>query len=512
MEEGHESLWEDGDIGEVRIRDQWQVELKSDFFPPSDFPCNQYNQEFYFFIPNSLQINSNTYSKEQFYSDQTTLIRYKTPEFTFSQLLDPNSVRSPLKRLESFSSTAPATADRQQVSDELKLLANVVRSTMRTEVKKLTTKLNFPFTTLHSTNLNHSIQMLCDQVRQLKEVFSSLKKAFLNSWKDTVLLQEMEYIDEFMSNVISYYLTHLVEAIRQKNSSEFAHIDKMLCDLLIQENQIPSELFPHHPFSNQQTLEDKKENYVYRLSLLNKFILEPLQLQTNRFSLDQRYQHWIGSFSAGIAMTLYFSLFVWLGGGFFVNSVPFIILMVAIYVLKDRIKEWLRAYSYQNASRWFPDYTTTISSFNKKKNLGIIKDSFSFIDPEQLSPELKASRNAHFHTVLEHVQRPETILFYKRLIKMSAPSAPHARRSGLKIIFRFNIQRFLYKSSDAIETINALDPKSCQLEKLQMPKIYHLNLLIRSTTVPAGKEAKVEYKKLRIIADKNGIKRIDQIL
>lgn len=73
---------EDLTSGELQIRDRWQFELKSEFFPSSSQKNSHYNQEFYFFIPNALQINKLTYRKEDFYIDLTNLIRYKTPTFS----------------------------------------------------------------------------------------------------------------------------------------------------------------------------------------------------------------------------------------------------------------------------------------------------------------------------------------------------------------------------------------------------------------------------------------------
>src|SRR5262249_22367256 len=81
---------EDLRSGEIHFRDKWQFELKSEFTISSAAPDTPYTQEFYFFIPNSLQINSTTYPKESFYQELTNFIRYKTPTYLFSDLGDIN--------------------------------------------------------------------------------------------------------------------------------------------------------------------------------------------------------------------------------------------------------------------------------------------------------------------------------------------------------------------------------------------------------------------------------------
>lgn len=510
-DEAIESFWEELDSGEVHIRDQWQFALKSEFFPKEGKKTSQYIQEFYLFIPNSLQINANTYAKQAFYLDETNLIRYKTPAFSFEQLLDLHSERSPLTRVLFLCRQEDNEHHRESLSDELKLLANVVRSTLRREVKELVVSLGAQGDSFSSHNFIEQTLSLCRHIEQLRERFAGAEQQCLDHWHDPLFYRQMLYIDEFMSYSISHYLTGLLESIRLSGRSDLSAGDQALCDVLLKEKQLSDLFATHDSWSGDMDVDsDDKESVLYRYGLLNKFVLEALQIATNRFSLDQRYQHWIGAVSAGVAMLIYFSFFVWLGNVFVINSAPFVILTVVFYVLKDRIKEWLRTFSYLQASRWFPDYTTVIKAQGEKGEIGIMQESFSFLEPLQLSQELKTIRNAEFHNVLETVQRPENILFYKRMITINALPL-YARRHGINVIFRFNLHDFLRKASDPIETHLVIDPTTRKLVRLRLPKVYHLNLIMRSTTLEEGKSPVYELKKLRIIVDKKGIKRIENV-
>ncbi|HEV8052281.1 MAG TPA: hypothetical protein VGP47_07295 [Parachlamydiaceae bacterium] len=507
-DEAMELFWEDLDSGEVHIRDKWQFALKSEFFPKKGSDPSLYTQEFYLFIPNSLQINSTTYSKQSFYLDQTNLIRYKTPEFSFEQLLDGNSNRSPLTRIISLCDQTDNADHRSELSDELKLMANVVRSTMRHEIKHLVFLLSALQSPSSLDNFTARTLELCENIQKLRSRYALAEQKCLENWNDAIFYRQMLYIDEFLSYSITHYLTGLLESVRLTGRDDMETVDNALCEVLLKEKQLSDLLLNHGNKSLGDT--EEGENVLYRYSLLNKFVLDALHLTTNRFSLDQRYQHWIGAASAGIAMMLYFSLFVWLGTVFVMNSEPFIILTVFFYILKDRIKEWLRVFSYLQASRWFPDYTTVIRSQEGKGNVGVIRESFSILDPHQLSKELNDIRNAGFHSVLETVQRPENVLFYKRVVEINATPA-NERRYGVNVIFRFNVQHFLRKAGDPTETHLIIDPKTRKLISIRLPKVYHLNLIIRSTTSEEDKAPKMELKKLKIVVDKNGIKRIEQL-
>ena len=502
-DEAMELFWEDLETDEVHIQDRWQFSLKSEFFPQNGTKPSRNTQEFYLFIPNSLQINTNTYSNASFYLDQTNLIRYKTPQFSFEQLLDEHNLRSPLNRIITLCSQPDNNSRREAFSHELKLLANVVRSTLRREIRLLLSNDG-----IKNKDFNKKMLHICSYVQILRERYAIAEQKCLDNWRDPLFYRQMLYIDEFMSYSISHYFTGLLENIRLVESSEFKTADETICEILLKEKQLSDLLIKNGKKPVYDGAEE--ENVLYRYSLLNKFVLDALHLTTNRFSLDERYRHWIGAVSAGVAMMIYFSFFIWLGNIFVINSAPFVLLTVIFYVLKDRIKEWMKNISYIQASRWFPDYTTIIRSEEKKRHVGLIKESFSFIEPPQLSQELKTMRNAEFHSVLETVVRPENILFYKRIVDINTMPVK-SRRYGVNVIFRFNIQNFLRKAGNPVETHLMFEPETKELKSIRLPKVYHLNLIIRSKFTEDGTTLKEELKKLRIVIDKNGIKRIEQL-
>ncbi len=513
MNSVREQFWEDVDSGEVHIRDKWQFALKSDFLPQHGKAQNHAIEEFYLFIPSSLQINDTTYTKEQFYLDQTTLIRYKTPEFSFADLLNLQDEHSPLTRVLTLCSQTDTPEHREHLSDELKLLANVVRSTLRKESKRLLSLLQAArVISAASTDFVSSVQQLCADIYELREIFTRAQRTYLATWSDPVFYRQMLYIDEFLSDVITHYLTGLLENLRLTSHAHLLAADKALCQILIDEKHL-SEAIANRAKAQHKGHGQAGEAMLYRANLLDKFVLDALLLTTNRLSLNQRYQHLIGALSAGVAILIYFSLFAWLGSVFVINSLPFMLIAAVFYILKDRIKEWLRAVSFQQASRLFPDYTTIIQPLEGKRRLGIMKESFSFIAQQQLPPEIRTARNAEFHAVLETFQRPESVLFYKRIIEINnPPRTADPRRQGLNIIFRFNIHRFLRQAGDPIETRLIIDVATRKLRTIHLPKVYHLNMIIKRTLVSEDQSPTIEFKKLRIIIDKDGIKRIEPLI
>jgi hypothetical protein len=517
-----ESFWEELQTSEMHIRDKWQFELKSEFFTSdlakkkfSTAGKNQYIQEFYFFVPNSLQINSSSYSKEQFYLDQTNFIRYKTPEFCLRELVNQH-VSSPLAEILNLSQKEPSEQHCEQLSYQLKLFGAVLRSAFRSEVRAYL--LQFDKKSAPLALMNEMILQFCADVRVLKDRFQEAQARFAAHWKNMFqewkLGQQIKYINMYMEYVINAYLTGLLEAVRLQQDPQLAAADEALSSILLQ-LEAQRDFFVGDALL-QEAGERKRaipeeEKVLYIRGLLNKFVMDALQLSVNRVSLAQRARHWIGGLSAGIAMLIFILLYFWLGNVFVINSLPFLLLTVLIYILKDRIKEAAGFLSFQQAAKWFPDFTTEILSPDTQR-VGMMKETFSFLEPPQLPEEILNIRNREFHEVLEEFHRPESVLFYKRVVEIEqSASLSKIKSRGINIIFRFNILRFLAKAGDPYETHLIMDPKTRKLVNIELPKVYHLNLIIKSRVMQDAQSPKLELKKFRIVINKKGIKRIEQI-
>lgn len=466
------------EIGEVHKRDQWQFEIKSDFFPSETGKPILYTQEYYLFIPNALQINRETYTKEAFYRDLTNLIRYKTPHFTFDEILDPENHRSPLNKLD---------------ISEIKLLGNIYRSTLRGSVAviaKLIKKNAFE-------EANKRTRIMGENIEHIKKRYA---KYYTVAPKD--MLIHLQYGEEFITNTTHYFLTELLNfLIETTNSTKSDSLRETLIELLQKEDN-----------TKESKTNPKKDEYIlYRSSLLNKYMLDVLLLNTSRSSLDKRFRTLIGSLSAGLAMLFFFVLFVMQGEVFIINSLPFITATVLLYILKDRLKEELRFFSIKYFTKWFSDYSTKIRTFDNTLVLGKMDESFSFVNESKIPPAISKARNREFHEILEEIKRPERVIYYKKKIKLFPYLATRdVRREALNIIFRFDLHYFVSKADNPERSYLSFDRSSGTLKQQTLPKVYHLNMLLKNTYFDEGVEVS-QMKKYRIVLNKAGIVRIETI-
>lgn len=494
--------------GKIQFRDKWQFELKTELFPSSSSKKNLQTQEFYFFIPNSLQVNEQTYTKVQFYQDQTNLIRFKTPAFSFKELTDSANAESPLVRILTLMTEGQSQNSEKQIHEEIKLLGNIFHSALREQMADLVSQIPRQVTEESVTKFIGVFSGFCDELERFRQQFFDVQTKCVTTGSSPLLKDEFDYLDEFISISINDYLSAFLNRIRMKSLAQFTPIDQRLCKIILLEKKYREEKF--HESVNIKEDPQRAEYLLYRKGLLNKFMINPLLLKTSRSSVDQRFRGFILGIPAAIAMLIFLTLYVLQGNVFLLNSQPFILITVIIYVLKDRLKEELRALSYRQAAKWFSDYTTEIRTQQNDIVLGTLQESFSFIEENKVPSEISQIRDREFHEVLETFKRPERIFYYKKTIKISEKlHKVEARFYGFSIIFRFDIHHFLSKAEDPYQTYLDLNAETLTLRKIQLPRIYHVNIIMKTTVMIAEGKSKVELKKFRLVIDKNGIKRIE---
>lgn len=495
--------------GEIHLRDCWQFELKTEYIPHPSNLKNAYTQEFYIFTPNSLQINKETYSKQQFYNDQSNFIRYKTPVFSLSELINPTNQRSPIYRILAEEGSINDEHSVVTIEDELKLLGNIARSSFRKEIFTLA-KILKKGSGLTLEEVSERTNNFLSDIKMLKNRLLTVKTLVIEKSNNIPLKRHVLYVEEFISNSIIYYLTGFLQLLRKENKPEFLAIDEAVADAILIEKSEQKGGYPDPGAFEKHS--SRNEFIFYRASLLNKYILDALLLHINRSTPENAIKNIIGSLAAGVAMLIYFVLFIWQGQVFVLNSEPFILATVVLYILKDRLKESLKTVSYEKAFKWLSDYTTVIQSPNMKKSLGTLKESFSFVDIRNLPEEIVTIRNKEFHYILEDFPRPESVIHYKKKVVMKHPSQnSSSRRFSLNMIFRFNILHFISKADNPYQTFWNLDPETKEFVPLRLPKVYHVNIIVKNSFLKNDGEYEVQLKKFRLILDKNGIKRVERV-
>lgn len=496
-------------MGLIRFRDRYQVEIKSEFFRLHGQKSLKYGQEIFVFIPESLYISKENYNKQQYYQDQTNLIRFKTPVFSFKELLDEQNIYSPLHRLKELLNQNEEEKTLNFVKDETTLLGNILRSALRDRVDHLQEQLGHFLSHAREKRLIEEIVELIESVQKIQAKFNQLKASCFERWGSLQVYKYFTYVDEFICRSIDLWLTRLLKAVRACHSPALEGVDKQLVDMISLQ----------HPLQPVKKGKEKKreEQFQYERGLLNKFILTPLILQIKRESFQEKYSNLIGAIAAGIAMLIFLLGGILIfdmrpgGNSFLVQSAPIVAATTLLYVLKDRVKSAINV-AYQSWSgKWFSDYTTSIYTSDEKR-LGVMKESVAFLDSGSLPSEIETMRNGGFHTVLDEFKRPEFVIHHRMEVEVSSiENHKDARRKDLTSIFRLNIFNFLRKSSDVHTRYTTLDRQNNELVQLELPKTYHINVIAKNEYIGPDKEVKTEWYRYRLVVNKEGILRVEHL-
>jgi len=492
----------------IHLHDNLQFELKLEFNYNPKIKINLFTQEFYLFISESLHINANNYLKEDFYLDQTNFIRYKTPDFTFNDLLNPLLVKSPLNKIPLME--IKNKEELEKVINEIKLFGNIFRSTLRDDTLIIIQSIVAIKDKNDIIKVELLIMKFCKNIVKTHYLFLEIKKKLNIKHENHTLNENLNFVDEFITDMIEHYLIGILEKIRSIKLVQLAPCDQKICELLIYEKKHrENELLPA---KKNQTIQEISEMVSYRLGLLNKFMMEVLQLKNNRISPSEQHEPAIASIAAGVAMLIYMTLFIfiWHSATFVVNSIPFVMSVVVFYILKDRIKDGFKTYYKKKSKDWLPDFNTKIYS-PENTPLGELRESFSFIKNENLPEEIDKVRNKGFHTHFETLHRHETIIYYKREVKLFENLKNSDLRHELNMIFRYNIHRYLQKASDPIQYQSIIDENNFDLIKQKLPKLYHLNIVMKQSFSITNEKKEFKIKKFRVILDKRGIKEIENL-
>ena len=123
--------------GRVFVHDRYQFETKLSYNLDPSLKTNDYKVSMYMFIPKALDVNKHTYPKQQFFQDIRTFIRFQSPKISLKKLIEKDNVISPFNQLQQLIAT---TKDGEKIIHEMKLLAGIIKSNMKSEIFSMRSK------------------------------------------------------------------------------------------------------------------------------------------------------------------------------------------------------------------------------------------------------------------------------------------------------------------------------------------------------------------------------------
>ena len=474
-----------------KIHDSNTLEFKVGFLPNDGKTYDDFYMNTWIFIPERLDVNKHTYSKDTFYCDTISYLRLITPRYELRELTDPLSL--PFTRIKQACEN-PENSNKE-FENEVKMYASIVKSSMRDSYLNIT----------QQDNREVQISLACDLVEQAKEVtkmYRSLRPILLESDGGKDVSTFYDFGDEFISNIVEQHLGRIVKLLDPRNTSgNGSPLLSMLTQLLDSEHKYRKN---HHYIDVECDSKDNNRQFVYHASQLKKYIESNLYLPTHKRRNTAFLEQVAFSVAAGISMvfaTVVSFAFQQTYGNF---TLPFFIALVISYMFKDRIKDLIRNYFAHGLGSRFYDYLITIRVAARK--IGKVKEGFDFVSPQDVSRHVNEKR-ARKNPLVVNRGVDEQVIQYRKYVHLKRKAVDRLSAypiNGINNIVRFNLSNFMRKMDNPKVPLY-VNKGDAANNFTSGDKAYYLNFIIQCKY-----EGISEYKRYRVCLRRDGIKDIEE--
>ncbi len=487
--------------GLVRRHDKYQFEVKLGYDLKPRHRKDRYRVETFFFLPENLDVNETTYSKAQFYRDLLLYIRFRTPDFSLHALTDPAEDRSPLARLPvklDAYVASPSDQNARALDYELRLLGCVFKNALRFEARAVERALG---PARNPTDARGLIDAYAADIRAVTARFRALRRLFHAPGVSGGLAATYGFTDE--------YISLLIEGSTHELFHRSPPLPPALADGARRLTALIEEETAHRRSAGYPSLIEENhdnETFVFRQSVLKKFIASSLHLVLRTEEEGKGLEQMALAIGAGVAMVFATAVAFFYQQTFGTLSLGFFGVLVVSYMFKDRLKAAIQGRLQRRLARHLFDQATDIyDPFNGKK-IGVCREAVGFVRESKVDPRVLHLRSRDHITEIENTWRSEKVLHYLKDITLLSRRfwGNHSRKSGLTDIVRFNLRNFLLKMDEPVMDLFVL--KNGRSETVRGTRVYHVNIVIKFVS-----EESTRYERLRLVLNREGIKRIEPV-
>ena len=477
---------------QTKIHDQFSIEFKVGFSGREGVKVDHFDVNSWIFIPNGLDINKSTYSKDRFYSDMKSNIRLLTPSFTLKDMAEGEN--APLQHVRKSLEAVVAEPSSERLSEfefQLKLFASIFKSSIRNESAKIMAKAD-------DTHTYERCMVYADDVRHVLQGFRSIRDMVDPSNEE--VMSKMCFADEFISHQTDIRTKKILKAISGFEQPGEKDAFSALADMLVEEKAYKvSQGYSHLVVGDDVN----NRKLIYRHSLLKKYIESALYLKVNTTQDGQAVKQISFSLAAGLAMMVY--LLVTMPFQKYLGNYPSLIffILVLFYILKDRIKELTRwLFAYQLKDKYY-DNKTVVNI--KNKSIGWIKEGMDFITDDKVPEEVLKLRNRNKLEADNKLLEEKIILYRKRveIDNVVLRNQYNYEFKGINDIIRYHINYLTKKMDNPESVVDCLDERR-QVLTIRADRVYYLHFVMQFKW-----EDHVEYKVFHVLVNRNGILNIN---
>lgn len=488
---------------QLKSHGQLQLEFHARYPLNKKIKRSEYMLDMFIFTPSQLDLDNERYGVVKFLDDLQCYTRYTHPSISLSNLVDEKCDISPLARIKTQLDQITLASDvhYSTMLYELRTLANSYRGEIREIRLMLTRAINKG---VPSDEIIERMETLFENVDKVQTEIQTLQTRFLDTRIPDKLREGLSNADE---------------AISVKTEKVFVRLHKLFekHDNLkpVQEKLIPKieQQVEYRKRAGYGTIispndEVSNENFLYREGMLKRWAQSAMYMDVNRSRKAKQISQIFAGIAAGLAMVFAVGMALFASKTFGQNSMPWAIILVVAYIIKDRIKEVVRMILISKLPSLVSDLSVNLVDPAVGKVVGFTGSWVRFCEPSNLTEIVRRYRNID-SLAFRKLLPPENVIHYHKRIKLDSGKLfkEHSRINSITEILRLKLGSWLTEMDDPAESLCCAEDN--ELKQVEANRVYHVNIVLRLAAKKSTSHT--TYKRYRVILTRKGIVRIENV-
>lgn len=507
-----------GLIGRVSKHDRYHIELKYRYQLQEDMKKRSYVCDAFFFIPHHLGVNATSYKAEDLFADSQVYMRLEALPVPLSVLLDAEARANPLRVIRKFIGQAAGLRDQDKklICHEAKLFGATMAAAARNEIIIL--RDDTPEEqVLDESEWKRRAAVLVQELSDIADQFRTVRTALKHPDLDDTVKKTLSVVDEYISFETEILLARVMTLSREREHDQgYQPLWDAISERIVSERQRRE----HHDANWAEHMKSAKsaknnidvEEAWLEFAFFKKVVSSCLFLDSSESHLSKTLSEIMMGLAAALAMVFALTVAVVSTYKYPINSMPWLVIATVAYIFKDRIKEYLRHKGASVIQPFLSDRKSFLSTPLGKKHFGVVTENLSFQSSEQLDPEILRTRMANGWASANLMPGSENIMRFSKKVSFTNADVTkiHGQIRNAVSIMRIDVRRILARMDDPFRIVNLVDTGNKNVRKAKIPRVYHVPLVMRYIDISEEGQT-VRYHGLRLILDRRGIRRIEEM-
>jgi hypothetical protein len=497
-------------------RTQFETDFDFDIDPPRPGVHKRYQIDTWFFLPRNMGVNEENYTRDQFFRGLTNYLRIRTPDTVSVDAVKLEEWALPA--LDRYLEQHLDFAARQRMS-----------GLVQQEVRMFGCRVNTWFKRVRS--MDRSVDGAWSYLDKIRAIVERYRTLYVQRIRHSAVLTDREVRRAVF--LVDEYLSYRFEAIVVQSLSALDPLRGSETYRWLLQGWLAAEAIYRKDnglvyLGGEDRHVARAELLNYRTSLLKKYVSEVLFLKVSSLKREKLYRNAVAALGAGLAAT-------WAAVAETQRMAMMqrqdlgyrLILVIAIgilaYIFKDRLKELSKEWFNERLKKYLPDFDLKMSfphfapdGTQRDVALGTSREFMRYLPRSSLPRDVAYLRDRGNRADFDP-DRQEAIIHYSKQVTFDGLVGEHPLREVrfIRDVMRLDLSDFLHKLSNPSKTLGYYDLNR-GMQTVEAPRVYHLNVLFRFSVDHYDGIRRilrnVQYERVRIILDKQGIVRIETVM